>query len=64
MQTGCSLSKRMEDARSDLMKEYQSMPEWESLPQKRISWQQAVAMLENNVEIQQARLRINKARRE
>ena len=64
MQTGCSLSERMDSARQDLMKEYQAMPEWKSLPQKRISWQQAVAMLENNVEMQQARLRINKTQRE
>lgn len=64
LQTGCSLSKRMDSARQDLMKEYQAMPEWNTLPQKRISWQQAVAMLENNVEMQQARLRINKTRRE
>ena len=64
LQTGCSLSKRMDSARQDLMKEYQAMPEWNALPQKRISWQQAVAMLENNVEMQQARLRINKTRRE
>lgn len=64
LQTGCSLSKRMDSARQDLMKEYQAMPEWNTLPQKRISWQQAVAMLEHNVEMQQARLRINKTRRE
>lgn len=64
LQTGCSLSKRMDSARQDLMNEYQAMPEWNTLPQKRISWQQAVAMLENNVEMQQARLRINKTRRE
>ena len=64
LQTGCSLSKRMNSARQDLMNEYQAMPEWNTLPQKRISWQQAVAMLEHNVEMQQARLRINKTRRE
>lgn len=64
IQTGCSLSKRMDSARQDLMKEYRTMPEWNTLPQKRISWQQAVAMLENNVEMQQVRLRINKTRRE
>lgn len=64
LQTGCSLSKRMDSARQDLMNEYQAMPEWNTLPQKRISWQQAVAMLEHNVEMQQARLRINKTRRE
>lgn len=62
--TGCSISERMDSAREDLMREYQAMPDWKSLPQKRISWQQAVAMLENNVEMQQARLNINKSRRE
>ncbi|MBQ8479567.1 MAG: hypothetical protein IJ503_04175 [Akkermansia sp.] len=62
--TGCSVEKRLESARQDLLEEYRTMPDWKKLPARTISWQQALIMLENNLELQRAQLNILEARQQ
>lgn len=62
--TGCSVSQRIEETGKEVVAVYESLPDWEQLPVKRITWNQAVAMaMENNIELRKARNTIKQARR-
>lgn len=62
--TACSVEKRLESARHDLLEEYRAIPDWQKLPVKSLSWQQALIMLEKNLELQRAQLNILEARQQ
>lgn len=59
--TGCTVEQRVESARLNLLEEYQAITDWEKLPERPLSWQQALIMLENNLELRQAQLNILEA---
>ena len=60
----CSVEQRIGDAREDLMEKYHNLPKWQSLPVKEIGWEKALALLENNLELQNARLQVKKAKQD
>lgn len=61
----CSVTKMVQDKQQQLTKQYQAMPDFESLPVRVISWQQAWAMLErNNSDLQEAQRRLQEAKYE
>lgn len=62
--TACSVEQRLTDARSELMQDYHQMPDWDKLPRKALGWEKALALLENNIELQRCRNSINEARRQ
>ena len=60
--SGCSVSQRVGEAQSELMEQYRKMPDWESLPVRRLSWERALALLEEqNLEMQRARKSVKEA---
>ncbi len=63
--TGCSLSQRIESVSDDVLQNYREIKIWDELPQRTISWQQALAMMKrSNADILQAESAIRKAERE
>lgn len=63
--TGCSLSKHIERVSDHLEKQYEETKIWEELPERTISWEQALAILRrSNPELQQAQSSIGQAERE
>ena len=55
IEAGCSPEQRLERARTELMEQYASIPNYDFLPERRLSWNDALAMLEkNNLEYNQA----------
>ncbi len=61
---GCSVSQRVERAGEEVVKVYDSLPDWETLPVKRMTWNQAVDMaMERNIELRKARNTIKQAER-
>ncbi|MCD7798152.1 MAG: TolC family protein [Akkermansiaceae bacterium] len=61
---GCSVSKRMERTGKEVVAVYESLPDWERLPVRRITWEQAVSMaMEKNLELRKARGTIKQANR-
>lgn len=63
--TGCSLDERLDKLTSRLEAQYAQTRQWEHLPKRTISWQQAIAMLKRqNAELTKQRSVINKAKRE
>ncbi|MCC8020696.1 MAG: TolC family protein [Akkermansia sp.] len=61
---GCSVSKRMERTGKEVVAVYESLPDWERLPVRRITWEQAVSMaMEKNLELRKARGTIKQAKR-
>lgn len=61
---GCSVSQRLEDAGKEVVAVYESLPDWEQLPVKRITWNQAIDMaMEQNIELRKARNTIKQAKR-
>ena len=62
---GCSLSKRIEKASAKMEARYAKITTWDKLPERTISWNQAIAMMRaNNTEILSARNNIKHADRE
>ncbi len=63
--TGCSLSKHVDRVSERLEKQYADTRIWEELPQRTISWEQALAMLRRtNPELKEAQNAIDRADRE
>lgn len=63
--TGCSLSKHIERVSDRLEKQYAETKIWEELPERTISWEQALSILRrSNPELQQAQSTIERAERE
>lgn len=63
--TGCSLSEHLARVSEKMEKQYEEVKLWEELPQRTISWEQALAMLRNgNLELRNAQRAIEKAERE
>lgn len=55
MMPGCSLEKRLEDVSKDVEQQYAKAKVWKQLPQRTISWNQAIAMIRTqNTDIKQA----------
>ncbi len=51
---GCSATKRVEELSADYKKQYEAIPAYESLPVRRISWQEALEKMEkNNLELRE-----------
>lgn len=62
--TGCSVSQRIERAEKEVANVYENLPDWEQLPIKRITWDQAIAIAkEKNIELQKARSTVKQAKR-
>lgn len=62
---GCSVSQRIDKAGEEVVKVYDSLPDWEELPVKRITWNQAVDMaMEKNIELRRSRNSIKQSERE
>lgn len=60
--SSCSVEQRIENARTDIMKKYQALPDYKKLRYKKLSWHQALSMLEkNNLELKKARLEVKDA---
>ena len=63
--SGCSLQDHVDMASEKIAKDYEGVKTWSELPQRVISWQQAVAMMKkNNEEILTADSNIRKAERD
>lgn len=63
--TGCSLSKHVESVSERVEKQYADTRIWEELPQRTISWEQALSMLRrSNHELKAAQNAIDRAERE
>lgn len=63
--TSYSATKRVAKARGQLMEQYRKMPDYESLPERALSWREAVAMMmKRNIEYAQARLALDEALRQ
>ncbi|MBR1981221.1 MAG: hypothetical protein IKA23_00545 [Akkermansia sp.] len=61
----CSVEQRIGDARRELMSEYNAIPDWEKLPQKQLSWEKALHLLETgNLDLQRCRNNIREAERQ
>ena len=60
----CSVEKQLDKANEKLMAQYQTLPALQSLPERPLSWQRAIAMLDNNTEIKQLQMQIDTARRD
>ena len=62
---GCSVSQRIDKAGEEVVKVYDSLPDWEELPVKRITWNQAIDMaMEKNIELRRSRNSIKQSERE
>lgn len=62
---GCSLSKRIQSASDKMEERYAKITTWDKLPERTISWNQAVAMMRtNNTDLLAARNAIKRADRE
>lgn len=60
--SACSVTERVGDAQEELMARYRSLPDWESLPVRSLSWERAIALLEEqNLEMQRARKNVKEA---
>ncbi len=60
----CSIERILQDTGEDLQKKFKSIEQWEELPLRRISWNQALAMiLEHNREMRRADSNIDSAER-
>ncbi len=60
----CSIQKILGETGDDLQKKFRNIEEWEQLPLRRISWNQALAMiLENNRDMRRADSNIDSANR-
>ncbi len=65
MTTSCSVTRQVGKAREQLMEQYRKMPDYESLPERALSWREAVAMMmKRNTEYAQTRLALDEARRQ
>lgn len=63
--TGCSLQDHVDEASAKIAGDYANVKLWDELPQRVISWQQAVAMMKkNNAEMLAADSKIRKAERD
>lgn len=63
--TGCSLSKHVESVSERVEKQYADTRIWEELPQRTISWEQALSLLHrSNLELREAQNAIDRAERE
>ena len=61
----CTVSKRVEKAQAEVMRQYRALPAVEALPVRVLPWQVAVQMmLEGNVEYRQAQMELAEARRQ
>lgn len=61
---GCSVSQRIDKAGEEVVKVYDSLPDWEELPVKRITWNQAIDLaMEKNIELRRSRNSIKQAER-
>lgn len=61
----CSVAKRVEQTRLQLMDEFHDLPEESTLPARALSWREAVAlMLQHNTDYAQAQLALAEARRQ
>lgn len=62
--TGCSVSQRLERTGQEVRNVYENLPDWEQLPIKRITWDQAVSIAKaQNIDLQKARDTIKQAKR-
>ena len=52
--SSCSVEQRINDARQDILEQYNGITDWEALPRRVISWQQALAMIDKNLEMRKA----------
>ncbi len=60
----CSLEERLTATGESVQREFDSIKSWEELPLRKISWQQALAMIDaNNVDVRRARTSIASAER-
>lgn len=60
--SSCSVNERVGDAQNELMESYRRLPDWEGLPARSLSWERAVALLEEqNLEMQRARKNVKEA---
>lgn len=63
--TQCSLTKHLEKVSSSIEEQYAATRTWDELPQRTISWQQAVALMRrNNHELRRVDMEIDRAERE
>lgn len=63
--TGCSLSKHVERVSERVEKQYAETRVWEELPERTISWEQALSLLRrSNLELKEAQNTIDRAERE
>lgn len=61
---GCSVSQRIEETGKEVVAVYESLPDWEQLPVKRVTWNQAIDMaMEKNIELRKARSAIKQSER-
>lgn len=60
----CSLEERLATTEASVQRKFDSLKSWEDLPLRKISWQQALAMIDaNNTEIRRAKSSISSAER-
>ncbi len=60
----CNLEKRLEDTAESVQKRFDAIQAWDSLPLRKISWQQALAMIDaGNTDIRRSKTSISSAER-
>lgn len=63
--TGCSLERRLDVVTERLETDYATLRSWAQLPERTISWQQAIAMMQkNNADLKNAEMAAEQAQRE
>ncbi len=63
--TGCSIEQRMGKVSGEVKASFANAREWEQLPLRAISWQQALSMVQqNNIELKRLRAAIDRSERE
>lgn len=60
--TSCSVDRHMEEKTREMMKQIDSEPHWEQLPERTISWDSALKMMmDNNLDLKDSQLNLQQA---